>query len=639
MTPASTVPISAGSAPDQLRSGDGPALPRRQQRPTGPDRQSYSDRVTGPRIRVLGAVEAEIDGAPLRLSRPRHRELLGLLVAGHGRTVSTARLVEELWDDPPPGAVGALRTFVGELRRILEPGRPARTPPTVLVTVGTGYALRLDAQDVDLWALRADDVTDLPFEEFADRPWAQPDRARVTTLRADAVERLAEDRLAHGRAGEVVALLEEHVVANPWRENGWRLLALALHRSERQADALAALRRARTLLVEELGLDPGPRLADLERDILRGDVPDLGASILRRTAAAHARTGARAQVESASALLANLAVSGGLELVTEERLATIAAAEQLGDAELTARVVGGFDVPGIWTRSDHPAQSAALVSAALRLLPGATGRSRARLLATVAMESRGTADRRDEADEAVRLARTTGDPQLLCFALGARWMQSFGSAGLAREREATGAEIAAVAQTAELPTFEIHGRLIRLQALCALDDVTSAAVEADAVDAVAARYGRPLASVFTAWFRRTFTGGTVVPPADEMPGFSHGIAALSDVTTALREGRALPGGDLGPYEPWGRPLLLARAGRPQEASDGLDAFPDPPRDLLLEVMWCLVGQAALETGHRAACRRALDALRPAAGERAAGSGVVDAGPVAALVDRLTGGAP
>ena len=480
---------------------------------------------------------------------------------------------------------------------------------------------------MDLWTVRDDDLTELPFEEFADRPWAQPERARVAALRADAVERAAE-----GGAAEVVQLLEQHVEAYPWRENGWRLLALALYRSERRADALAVVRRARTRLVDELGLDPGPRLADLERDLLRGDVPDTGGSLLLRAATAHARSGARAQLESANALLPGLAMSGGLGLVGEQRLAAIAAAEELGDTDLTARIVGGFDVPGIWTRSDDPDQAAALVGAALRLLPASTGRTRARLLATVAMESRGTADRTAEADEAVHLARSVGDPQLLCFALGARWMQCFAATGLAHERDAIGAEIVAVATTAELPTFEIHGRLIRLQALCALDDVAAATVEADAVDALAARHERPLATVFTAWFRHTFTDPSVVPPpADDMPGLAHGIAALSDVTTALRDGRPLPDADVGPYEPWVRPLLLARAGRRPEAAAALDAVPDPPRDLLLEAMWCLVGLAAGEVDHRAARHRALDALRPAMDERAAGSGVIDLGPIARLL--------
>ena len=368
----------------------------------------------------------------------------------------------------------------------------------------------------------------------------------------------------------------------------------------------------------------------------------MGGSILLRTASAHARSGARAQLESANALLPGLAMSGGLELVGEQRLAAIAAAEELGDAELTARIAGGFDVPGIWTRSDDPAQASALVGAALRLLPAATGRSRARLLATVAMESRGMADRRAEADEAERIARTLGDPQLLCFALGARWMQCFTTTGLAVEREAIGAELVAVARTAELPTSEIHGRLIRLQALCALDDVPAAAVEADAVDALAARHERPLASVFTAWFRRTFVDDSVVPPAaDPMPGFAHGIDALAALTDGRAHRRTAPGRRPRPVRAVGAsaPARPVRSGRrgvggprrgpgpPARPAAGGDVVPGRPRGR---------GGRSPPRGRR----RARDALLPAAAERAArAAGSSTSGPVAALVGPAGGLSP
>src|SRR5687768_14355169 len=99
---------------------------------------------------VLGAVVAW-DGAGERidLKGPRHREVLALLIATRGRVVPVATLVDELWTSPPPGAVGALRTFVGALRQALEPDRPARAPARLLVTEGPGYALR--AEEVDAW--------------------------------------------------------------------------------------------------------------------------------------------------------------------------------------------------------------------------------------------------------------------------------------------------------------------------------------------------------------------------------------------------------------------------------------------------------------------------------------------------------
>ncbi|WP_167574246.1 AfsR/SARP family transcriptional regulator, partial [Kitasatospora cheerisanensis] len=89
------------------------------------------------RIEVLGPVRAlHPDGTPVDLGGPRHREVLARLVTAEGRTVATDTLVDDLWTDPPARAVGALRTFVAALRRALEPARPPRTPPHLIVTEG-----------------------------------------------------------------------------------------------------------------------------------------------------------------------------------------------------------------------------------------------------------------------------------------------------------------------------------------------------------------------------------------------------------------------------------------------------------------------------------------------------------------------
>lgn len=615
------------------------------------------------RIRVLGPIGAEIDGNSLHLSKARHREILGLLVAAHGRTVSTDRLVDELWEDAPAGAVGAVRTFIGELRRIIEPNRPARTPPTMLVTKGTGYALKLDLAAVDLWQVEhAVDASGgmgseareslltialaewrgNAFEEFSSRPWAKTERAWIAELRAGTVEHLAETRLELGRPEAAVTLLGAHIGEHPWREEGWRLLALALYRSSRQADALGVISQARSTLMQDLGLEPSHRLTELENGIMRHD-PSLnlaydGGSILSRAVTASARTGARSQLESVAVLLPVLAVSGLVEFAAEQRMSAIAAAEQFGDPELAARVIGGFDVPGIWTRSDDPVQSASIVEAASRtltVLPASTSdRVRARLLATIAMESRGSASRLAEADEAERIARRLADASLLCFALSARYMQTFDTTGCARKREAIGAEILALSLSAELPTFEIQGRLIRMQALCALGDVAAASQEADRIDTLVARFDRPLASLFTAWFRRAFMHGPPPPGGTEMPGFRIGLNAITKLTAAILAGTELPDGEFGPYESWVRPLLLARRGCQEEASAALDTIPDPPHDLMLEVAWFLTGLAAIESGNRSAGLRSYVALLPAAGERAGGSGAVDLGPIAPLLNEL-----
>lgn len=631
-------------------------------------------------IRVLGPLQVTVDGIVRELTKRRHREILGILVSLHGREISTASLVEELWGGTPPhGAVGAIRTFVGELRRILEPRRLPRTPLSTLVTVGDGYALRLEADAVDAWrfdsavtravGLAPEDASlqlsaalgewkGAAFQEFAERPWALPEVRRLTKLRQTAVERCASAHLDCGRPADAVIMVEAQLEENPWNEEAWRLLALALYRSHRQVDALAVLRRARTYLANDLGLDPGHALMDLESRILRRD-PGLhrtDAPGLAMTARAYSQSGTRVQLEASNAVLGSMAVAGNLQTARTQRLAAIKAASELNDPGLTARIIGGYDVPGIWTRPDDPAAAAAVIAAAEEALAASRGlsdRSRARLLATIAMESRGTADRLTEAKEAESISRRLGDTQLLCFALSARFMQTFGTAGLAAHRADIGQELISTALDADSPTFEINGRLIRLQALCALNDISSASAEADAVDQLAQRYERPLATVFTNWFRGTFLAGSQPSPLPaEMPGFSNGIAALARLGRELRQGAGdstaelrcsgpgllgpgLPGpglpqlsdGAFGPYERWVRPLLLVRKGARDEAAEALRHLPDPPKDLLLEATWCIVAQAACELRDHSLISKASAALEPARGERAAGSGAVDFGTV------------
>lgn len=627
--------------------------------------------MTGVSLDVLGPMRLRVGDQPVTLSKPRHREIIGILLTARGRQVPTTVLVEELWDDPPAGAVGAVRTFIGELRRLLEPQRPARAPATVLVSAEPGYALRLAPSRVDAWraegALAAlpgpaagwsvpadpvaaatiararDEWRGEPYAEFAERPWAQRERARLAEVRSRLVEAQAEQLLAAGRAADAAVALAPQIEADPWRESGWRLYALALYRDARQPEALAVLARARGMLRERFGIDPVSRLAALEQAILRHDpalrMPDDGGELLLRTAAAQSDAGPRSQVEGVAALLGPLATSGSVAAAGQRRAEAIAATARLGDAPLLARVIGGFEVPASWTRSDDAGRAAEVVRAAERSLadPAAdvSRRSRARLLATIAIESRGTAERMAEAREAEAIARDLGDAQLLCFALNARWMQSFARAGLAAERRDIGAAMTAAAERADLPSFEIAGRMIRMQALCALDDLAAAEIDAQRIDALAAREGRPLARVFTGWFRWTFRQGPPPPATDEMPGFTRGLPAMAALAAAVRDGpRSLPDGDVGPYEPWARPLLAARTASAPAVRALLDETPDPPRDLMHEAAWMLVARAALDVGHHPGMLRALAALRPAEPERAAGSGAVDAGPIAPVVAEL-----
>ena len=242
---------------------------------------------------MLGPLQAEDGGRLLDLRGPRHREVLARLLVARGRVVSVTRLVDDLWDDPPEGAVGAVQTFVGALRRALEPDRPPRSPARLLVTAAPGYALRVRPEDTDagrfetavdsagalLAAGRAPEAHAVldgalalwrgaAYAEVAGAAWARGEAARLEELRLVALERRAEAAIALGRAATAVADLEALVTSAPLREEAWRLLALALYRSGRQGDALAQLRRARDVLRAEAGVDPGPALRELQADVL-----------------------------------------------------------------------------------------------------------------------------------------------------------------------------------------------------------------------------------------------------------------------------------------------------------------------------------------------------------------------------------
>ncbi|MFD6433717.1 BTAD domain-containing putative transcriptional regulator [Streptomyces venezuelae] len=634
------------------------------------------------RFGVLGPVAAWNSDGPLALAGPRQRAVLARLIVARRHVVPVARLIDDLWDDPPERALGTVRTFVAALRKALEPDRPHRAPARLLVTEGPGYALRAAPDAVDAWRFETavSEARQLPppdalrrldealggwrgpaYADFADEEWARAERSRLAELRALAVERRAEAALACGGAADVVPDLDAHVSRHPWREDAWRLLSLALYRAGRQGDAIATLRRARATLADELGLDPGPGLRRLEADILAQDaaLDPVGRSASRlwsEAAASYDRTveaGARARLESTVGLIRNLAVTGagGLEAARRHRMAVVEAAEEYGDAELTARVIGAFDVPAIWTRGDDPELARQLVAAAERTLAhlprDASDATRCRLLATVAVETRGARTPRgpQAAREAERLARHLDDPALLAFALNGTYMQSFTRAGLAPQRDAIGAELVELAARQGLVTFEVLGHLIRLQARAGLGDFPGADAHAAAATRLSERHELPLVGVFTRWYgalRQAASGDVAraetsmrVASAhlDEagMPGMRTGLLPLALVT--LRLAHLLPpdvdlAPDWGPHRPWAEALALAETGRHVQARAALRALPEPPPDLLYEALCCVEAEAALRVGDRAGLERVRARLLPAAGQLAgAGSGVLTAGPV------------
>jgi DNA-binding SARP family transcriptional activator len=271
-------------------------------------------------VRVLGPMEVTVNGVPAGVGGPRQRRVLARLVAARGQVVSVDRMIEDLYAGAaPPHAHAAVQSYVSRLRRVLEPGRAAWGQPNVLVASPPGYALRLADGAVDAWSFeydvgRAAELADpaavharlsaalaswrgAAFEEFGGLAWADLEAARLAELRLAALEARADAALRLGRAAPAVAELERMTAEQPLREEGWRLLALALYQSGRQGDALAALRRVRDLLAAELGVDPGSALRDLERDIL-AQAPGLSGSARGLDgAAAGAATGAAAGIQ------------------------------------------------------------------------------------------------------------------------------------------------------------------------------------------------------------------------------------------------------------------------------------------------------------------------------------------------------
>ncbi len=236
---------------------------------------------------VLGPFEVREDGRPVPVGGRLPRRLLAILVAEEGRSVSEDRLAEGLWDESRPrNPAGALQVYVSRLRRAL--------PGTTLERSAGGYRLLAADTDVDRFRSHLARARALaagarhaeaheafeaalglwrgtPYEDLADDESTAAIRAALVEQRDTAQEESAAALLATGDHPGAVAALELLVHAAPYRERRWQLLALALYRSGRQADALTAVRRVRTLLAEELGVDPGPELRRLEGRILSQD--------------------------------------------------------------------------------------------------------------------------------------------------------------------------------------------------------------------------------------------------------------------------------------------------------------------------------------------------------------------------------
>jgi len=247
-------------------------------------------------LRVLGTLVVETGKPPGLVPVPgaKERALLGRLLTAPGRVVPVNVLIDDLWDGtPPPTARKSLQAHVVRARTALEPQRPKGSPGQYLVRRGDGYVLAVGPEAVDATAAvsqaaagraaaAAGDLSSArehlatalgywrgePFEDWRDAPWAQGERRRLADVRATIIEARVDVDLALGQHRDVVAELEALVAAEPLREGWWTRLMLAQYRSDRQADALAAGRRARAILADAQGVDPGPGLARMEELIL-----------------------------------------------------------------------------------------------------------------------------------------------------------------------------------------------------------------------------------------------------------------------------------------------------------------------------------------------------------------------------------
>jgi DNA-binding SARP family transcriptional activator/DNA-binding beta-propeller fold protein YncE len=240
-------------------------------------------------FRILGPFEVFADGLPVDLGGRKPAELLALLVLQANEVVSADHLVDELWgSEPPRTARKTLQVHISRLRRELGDGILETRPQGYVLDVERrqvdahvfedlfergrdalddrrpGEAARLLREALALWRGRA--LAGMDGEAFA-----RTATARLDDLRLAAIELRIEADLALGRHASVVGELQTLVAEQPYREGFRRQLMLALYRAGRQADALAAYRSARRTLVEELGVEPGPELRELEASMLRHD--------------------------------------------------------------------------------------------------------------------------------------------------------------------------------------------------------------------------------------------------------------------------------------------------------------------------------------------------------------------------------
>ncbi len=251
----------------------------------------------GMEIRLLGPLEVETTNGMAALGGPKQRAVLAALALDAGRTVTVDSLIDTVWgDEAHDRAANTLQVYVSNLRKALEPGRADGSLAPMLFRRTNGYVLDVEPNCVD--ALRAESLIatarvalsngdpaeadrlltealglwrGAPLLDVSAERLARFDAPRLDELEAGALEDRIEARLQLGQCSSLLPELEDLIRRYPYRERLRGQLMLSLYRAERQVDALAAYREARETLLEEVGIDPGRELRDLERRILQQD--------------------------------------------------------------------------------------------------------------------------------------------------------------------------------------------------------------------------------------------------------------------------------------------------------------------------------------------------------------------------------
>ncbi len=300
-------------------------------------------------VRILGPLEVlDDDGAPVDVGGARPRTLLLDLALADGRPVPADRLLEDVWSGEHAPARNGLQVHVSRLRKALGEDR--------IATRGGGYALDLprDALDAACFerlavegraALHAGDAAAAAtllrdalslwrgdaLVDFADNDFARPVITRLEESRFATIEDRVDADLALGRHVELIGELEALVQEHPLRERLWAQLMTALYRAGRQADALRAYQRARTVLAEQVGIDPGPALRELEQAVLRQD-PTLAS--LPHPPPQVARSTTNLPTSTTTLIGRTTEIAAAVALVREHRITTVVGPGGVGKTRL-----------------------------------------------------------------------------------------------------------------------------------------------------------------------------------------------------------------------------------------------------------------------------------------------------------------